>query len=70
MKELKYLVYYSEKSDEYRRTGAMHETTLENFMALYSIKPIVITTNKDLATSITHNCNVNLTRRYLTPYEL
>lgn len=70
MEQLKYLVYYSEKSDEYRRSGAMIDSALENFMALYSIKPIAITPMKELANSIAHNCNVNLTKRYLTPHEL
>lgn len=70
MKELKYLVYYSIEKDEYIRSGAMNDNGLENFMSLSNIKPITVTTNKELATSITHNCNVNLTRRYLTPYEL
>lgn len=70
MKQLKYLVYYIEEKDEYRRSGAMHETALENFMALYNIKPIAITPMKELANSMAHNCNVNLTRKYLTPYEL
>lgn len=70
MKELKYLVYYSVEKDEYIRSGAMNDNSLENFMSLSKIKPITVTTNKELATSITHNCNVNLTQRYLTLYEL
>lgn len=70
MKQLKYLVYYNAEKDEYIRSGAMVEEALENFMALYNIKPIVVTPMKELANSIAHNCNVNLTKRYLTPYEL